>query len=548
MTPALLNLPAEIHNEIAFFLSGREVKNLRLVCTKALERFPLKLSRVFLSPNEADIKVFRKVSEHETLRHQVVELVWDHTYFPELHSMAYGRIGSELVDMVDFQTRCELEAAQTRVRQKRFSQSGLQFPDQAKWPEADEVDYEFSTNFSEPRGDLRALSDYIYRFPRLKKITICHVTQGWLFEPFYDTPTTRLLPRGFKYHIDRVDCVQEYNEEVWSKMKREYPKYFRGYIGILNVLASVGNNLKIEELSIQSNGLYFGLTAHIFDRVTPEYRDLVALLSRPTFRRLDLVLTTNSQKRIHWPAFRSGHLRNALGRAVNLQHFSLAADIHTFRLDEYDWTPLNQFIPADFWPLLRSFRLMGFLVKQGDLVTFLGVLPLSVRSIELGQLSFVRGHGNYATLLDLIKDELHWSDRQVAKQPRLTIIIAIDRFAPPGMMNWIDSETQEFIYNHGRNPFRGPRGPVDVDAGVGVERDAFNPDHEWPYQDDFDWEQEVKIMRRQNHRLSSDLNNCLDKIAWGPDVASRLQAAREGSQGPWQDDEIDSMHLDSSFL
>lgn len=29
------------------------------------------------------------------------------------------------------------------------------------------------------------------------------------------------------------------------------------------------------------------------------------------------------------------------------------------------------------------------------------------------------------------------------------------------MKNWIDSEVQEFIYNHGRNPFRGLRGPVE---------------------------------------------------------------------------------------
>ncbi|CAH0020266.1 unnamed protein product [Clonostachys rhizophaga] len=331
-------------------------------------------------------------------------------------------------------------------------------------------------------------------------------------------------------------------------MKTTYSKCIRGYIGLLSVLASIGNNLKIEELSVQSNGLPFGLTASIFDQESAEYRDFVALLSRPTFRCLDLVLTTKSQDPDHWPAFRSGHLRDALGQAVNLQHFSLTADMHHQAwLTVNDWTPLNEFIPVDLWPLLQSLRLMDILIKQDDLVTFLGALPLNIRNIELGQLHFVSENGDYATLLDLIKDELRWSDRQLAKQPRLTIIIAIDDFAPPGMMNWIDSEIQDFIYNHGGNPFRGPLGPMGVDAGVGVERDAFNPDHEWPHQDDFDWEEEVLNMRRQNFRLSLNLDNYLEQIAWGPDVGSRLQAAREESPGPWEDNDIDNVHYDISF-
>ncbi|KAK7215072.1 hypothetical protein V2G26_003075 [Clonostachys chloroleuca] len=426
MPPALLNLPAEIHTEIASFLPGRDVKNLRLVCIKALERFPLKFSRIFLSPNKADIRVFHKVSRHKALRHQVVELVWDHTYFPELFPKSRGEIGSEL--------------------------SGLQLPDHMKQPDRYELDYDYSTNFSEPRcdtlsickcmeiydtlargqtknikskKDLRALAYYIHRFPRLKKITICHATQGWLFEPFYDTPTTRLLPQGFRYRINRCHTMRPYNEVAWSRIKREYPEYSRGYIGILNVLSLVGNSLEIEELSIQSNGLRHGLIAHFFNQATPEYHDFVAMLNRPTFRRLDLVLTTKSQNRIHWPAFRSGHLRHALGQAVNIQHFSLTADMHTVELSEDNWTALGQIIPADIWPLLRDFRLMDFLVKQDDLVTFLGTLPLNIRTIELGQLHFVDGHGDYATLLDSIKHELHWSDRQVAKQSRLTIIVTI---------------------------------------------------------------------------------------------------------------------------
>ncbi|CAH0002893.1 unnamed protein product [Clonostachys byssicola] len=334
--------------------------------------------------------------------------------------------------------------------------------------------------------------------------------------------------------------MRPYDEEAWFRMKMEYPKYSRAYIGILNVLASAGNKLKIEELSIQSNGLRHGLIAHFFNQVTPEYHDFVAMLSRTTFRRLDLVLTTESQNRIHWPAFRSGHLRHALGQAVNLQHFSLTADLHTVRPSEDNWTALDQIIPADLWPLLRSFRLMDFLVKQDDLVTFLGTLPLSVRTIELGQLEFVPENGDYATLLDLIKHELHWSDRQVAKQPRLTIIVAISDFAPPGMMNWIDSEVQEFIYYHGRNPFRGLRGPVGVDAGVGVERDMFNPDYEWPHQDDFDWEREVKRMREKNHQLFMDLQICVDRMLWPPAIASMLEPTRD-------DDDVDGLYGDTSF-
>jgi hypothetical protein len=44
---------------------------------------------------------------------------------------------------------------------------------------------------------------------------------------------------------------------------------------------------------------------------------------------------------------------------------------------------------------------------------------------------------------------------------------------------WLEKEVQDFIFGEGQNPF-SERTPLDISWGVGVQRDAFDPDFERP--------------------------------------------------------------------
>ncbi|KAK8097487.1 hypothetical protein PG984_016626 [Apiospora sp. TS-2023a] len=73
----LLSCPTEILIAICRHLPNRDVKSLRLSCTRLKSVCQLRLDRVFISANPRNVAVFNAVAADEVLRHQVVEIVWD---------------------------------------------------------------------------------------------------------------------------------------------------------------------------------------------------------------------------------------------------------------------------------------------------------------------------------------------------------------------------------------------------------------------------------------------------------------------------------------
>lgn len=74
--PALC-LPVEIVRTICDLLDNRTIKNLRLTCGFYSQSATLRLGRVIISANLRNIEVFKAVANHESLRLQVTEIIWD---------------------------------------------------------------------------------------------------------------------------------------------------------------------------------------------------------------------------------------------------------------------------------------------------------------------------------------------------------------------------------------------------------------------------------------------------------------------------------------
>ncbi|KAJ9139402.1 hypothetical protein NKR23_g7964 [Pleurostoma richardsiae] len=130
---------------------------------------------------------------------------------------------------------------------------------------------------------------------------------------------------------------------------------WRGFRIVMRMLTEHAEEHQVWKLILDAHQLDTGLNCRIFERACPEYDELMALLRRLGFCRLDLALAVGGQESLGWPAFRSTFLKRALGAMrTDLEHLSLTTDTHP---DLDTWT-LQQLFPGEMishhMPLLST--------------------------------------------------------------------------------------------------------------------------------------------------------------------------------------------------
>ncbi|KAJ5142663.1 uncharacterized protein N7515_001450 [Penicillium bovifimosum] len=344
--------------------------------------------------------------------------------------------------------------------------------------------------------DLEAFAFGVKRFPALKRVTITPAAHGNLTTPLYPTPMIRAFPKGFNYPIPRGWLYPRANLEpatpyTWNQYPELRDRY-RGFRTAMRVLANAPNS--VSELVMTSNSIPTGINCTIFDEPCEEYNHFATVLKKPGFRRLDIALLLGGRREedreVCWRSLLNGRLRLALGEAKETEEFRLHAsfDIMTFDVGFYPDgkpPPLQSIVPVEQWSKLRHFELAGFAISQGDCVSFLKTLPKSVRSIELSMLEFFGG-GWYSMLEEIkrmVSESTLWGDRDAGSRPKITIGVPLADTSPTyGHGIWIEKEVEDFIYGEGENPFR-KHSRNSIQSGVGVMRDALEPDFEHPYHD-----------------------------------------------------------------
>jgi hypothetical protein len=73
----ILDLPAEIVAIVCQSLLNRDIKQLRLASTELAERAELRIDRVYIAPNRADLDCLNHILDHPVYRLRVREIVWD---------------------------------------------------------------------------------------------------------------------------------------------------------------------------------------------------------------------------------------------------------------------------------------------------------------------------------------------------------------------------------------------------------------------------------------------------------------------------------------
>lgn len=492
-----VRLPGELFATVTSYLPNCAIKNLRLSCRALRHKAELRLDRVFLSANPRNVEVLRAVADHETFRQHVVEIIWDDallvSHIPGRHDHLVrpgeNRLPWESAPPAGcpgwYHQACEQNINDLRrvnnsdhpdyVVVKQFMDAQLA-PD-VSWKRYREL-LRQQDEVLASEADVEALRYGLERFPALARITITPAAHGMLFVPLYETPMIRALLKGFNYPIPRGWPTPERGDQPyyvrnWNEDKTKW----RGFSVVVRELANTQKDHGVTELVLDAHYLNTGLNCHVFDGSNEDYDNLVKVLQRPGFSRIDLALLAEGQQYQGWPSFRNGYLKNALAEATDLQHFSLQSQIDQGQFYEgYDhhFVPLKTLLPVEKWHKLRHFGLSNFLVKQDDLLALLTSLPTSVRSVELGFLLFL-DRKNFKDLLDRMRETLDWGSRPVKNRPVVTILCVNHSNKLPWRCLWMREAVNDFLYNGAANPFsqmsRAGNRP-DLNRGV-IVRDPF---------------------------------------------------------------------------
>ncbi|KAJ4254389.1 hypothetical protein NW762_009984 [Fusarium torreyae] len=545
-SPSLAALPSELFDHIVTQLPNGDIKSLRLTSSALHNLVPLRLNRVFISANPLDIKVLREIADHEEFRKEVVEIIWDDTYFMNAKDITKPEVAA--LEEFDMPEKVRVHVNHThhcpkwyyRKSRERIAELAKSKGNDTNRPDhlarmrqlaAQMSPHDSYTHYYElaeqqrrvlsSRADVHAFMYVLNRLPSLRRVTISTRAHGRLFTPMYETPTIRAFPFGFVHPPTIADPSDQNAHFLWGELsdeewvRRKYFIYRRGLCSALRMLARHGNHNVSEFIVEEQGGSSRSLCDLIFTQQTRD--DLISLLKRPSFRRLDLALAEiphRTPDRIE-----RSFIEMARSQTIGLQHMSLSNSLTAGDSIEgrawdiltgpYINLPSHIFNLSAMFPVrqLKHLALRGVLIDKDELVALLASKP-NLRSVELRFIRFAirrqenwityrHKSRNYRDFLYDVRDTLGWRDRPRALRPKLTIILTA-RTLVEGQIVRLDSAIDEFLYEDGENPFvptpfqednHGVLSIPDVTAhelcsGKGIEVDEFEPAHERPNVDD----------------------------------------------------------------
>ncbi|SPJ90319.1 uncharacterized protein FTOL_13200 [Fusarium torulosum] len=520
-SPALQTLPNELVGAICALLCNRDIKGLRLTCRALGDKSPLRFDRVFISPNPRNVEVLLAVATHNVFRHRVKEIIWDDAILMIIPSIdgdgpcGYSVDENDPGDYAANKDKEWISRDYVRLCKESISLTRGRLHEKNKYQGKNEVQKQVD-NLMPSRDSLAHYTDLFYqqrevllssadeeafryavqRFPQLTRVTITPAAHGFLFMPLYKTPMIRAFPPGFVYPIPRTWPTDEtlgYGSpescpEGWENDDER--RQWCGFCIVSKVLANYAEKLQISELVMDNHKLPTGIDYTLFDKPNAEYDSLCKIVARPGFRRIVLSLTTGYRPNFDtedWDIYQNGRISSFLAKATDLEEVVLQTN---YGLNSWS-CPMEDFISLfDIFPMehlsrgkLKHFGLSGIQVTQDDLISFLGKLPSTLKSVSLSFLSIVEGHGNHATILADIRDKLGWRHRPASQRIKVSIAMILNQFHK-GRYVCLDKEVQEYIYGDGPPPFVAREGKIDAhfSYGTGIVYDEFDPSFAIPYE------------------------------------------------------------------
>lgn len=520
----LLDLPSELIHWICEDLAKADIKRLRLVCNHLAERVDLRIERIYLSPNRANLETFDNIVNHPRWKHLVREIVWDDAQLsryetidtfraavngdPEtedrtmnirLNSFLANKKGETNLVLDDFFENGYLTEIAKRIL---LSQAN----DKYSWNiiarnscplMAIEASYELYQKLYEEEkriiatgDDVRALHLALSSFPRLKRITLTsEVWRPWFNPPIYVSPFFRSLSPGFRKPYvwpwlgpnDFEDRSQrEYRRQTMAGPVDKLSSDWRGYSIVVSALLAVPNH-KVNELVIDVQGGELGISHQLFSSRNEDYIRTLDLMSTVPLRRFQLALNRSYAHCDGFACFFNGLMKLALESMTHLEHFEFNANYSTrgeVHLPEP--IPLQAILPTSdcAFRKLIHLGLRNLATTEDSLITLLHTLP-ALRSILLDHVDVPRPT-TYITLLHRLRQELVDAENGIWRQtkPHFVYCERSEHFVQGSLNRVVYDEMDEFLYRGGECPFEDTGRvlnfsgqSVELKHGIGYEID-----------------------------------------------------------------------------
>lgn len=200
----LTRIPPELLEMVLSDLPNSDRKSLRRATRTLGALVPLQIRRVFLSANSRNIAVFCAVADHEALRHDVKEIVWEDAQLNNYHA-ASPHDWPNSVDPVQKASflrrncpldvrRLDLDEEGTRIVKEAWRHS-LWLHTLLDWHTELLLDQQ---KVLDSAADVVALRHGLARFPSLRRITLTPSVHGrFAGRPLYPTPVLREFHKEF---------------------------------------------------------------------------------------------------------------------------------------------------------------------------------------------------------------------------------------------------------------------------------------------------------------------------------------------------------------
>jgi hypothetical protein len=493
----VLDLPAELLTMVCDHISKLDIKRLRLASKHLANKVDLRIDRVYVSPNRANLDYLQKILDHPRYKARVYEIVWDDAQlaeYPTLDSFHNTIITEEREATRAIENRLE-QAIETygnespvyrSLEHRDLFQNDARLTDVAK-----EILLRYDDHFSRDmlarnammmsiedsytlyqnlyrdeqdimkrQLDVVALHQALAGFPNLRKITITsEIWRPWHRVPRYNTPYFRSLPPGFRkptvwpwfFSYRRPTGTQEFDQ--WNKMfdiNDRLSAAWRGYDIVVSAMLAMPNPT-IEEFIIDSGNERTGISHMLFLNSVKNFHDTVRMFQRTPLKRLQLSMNPMDQTGQHPLEVMMEGLTHALAQLEHLEYLDLDFNCCVRTNNVVFWLQWSDFIPANLKQQLKTLAIRHVEIGIDRLYDLLTTMP-NLKQVTLVNINTFRPPGWDS----LFRDLRRYYDTASVGKPAFTVVEPLLSQENNGVglySQLVDAEVDAFLYAHGESPF-----------------------------------------------------------------------------------------------
>jgi hypothetical protein len=453
---SILDLPAELLAAVCEELSRLDIKRLRLASKYLATNVDLRIDRVYVSPNRANLDSLRKILEHPRYRFQIFELVWDDAQldeYPDIDSFRAALLADEKVFQVEIERLLKglsretndenmdsgafehddffnEDGKLTEVAKGVLLRNGNQLPRDiiAKYATVMSIEESYAIyehlyceeqEIMKRRLDASALQNALGTCPNIQRIILTsEVWRPWNLQPLYHTPFHRSLPPGLRkpsvwpwldFRPQSTPAQIAHRDMIMrttiTNQNGSLPSEFRGYSIIVSSLVSMPEP-SVSEFIIYSGHETAGISHQLFATPNVDFNNTLTMARKVPLKRLVLSLNSygadHNTKRSY---LASTQLHDFLHAMPHLEHLDLSPNCYT-RREPRSITPgpfHASHIPVTLLSRLKTFALRNAQISHEDLLRLIKHMT-SVQHITLDNLSMSSHTGAPATYPHLFRD------------------------------------------------------------------------------------------------------------------------------------------------